>query len=555
MKRAAPLFLFLTLLVWGLFAFDRGLFHDDASNLAWAQAKAARAPWGLLEPLVAPTRLLLGAPYVLAWHSQAPALVLELALGCGWLLSGFAVLHLAARLFPGSPGVALASGALALTASSDLLTGSSLGVGYVLSGLSFTAALAAALRFQETARGSALAAAAVLLNVGLLFSDGVTAAAPLAPLVFVAARGRWDRRVAVASGAWLLSALPYGVAYLLFLRAPGSYAAVALAPFDAVRQTRLTAALTFHDFAPWRWAFRRPTWIEDLPAILPAWLYVAAALAAAAAFVAAAARAGDATAAADRAEDRRRLGIAAALLLLVVATHAAYSGVQLAEVRFRTHLVTRLPASILVALAAAAAARRLRAPRLGLALTTSFVALGVAGAVERQDTFLANWRRHRAELSSIVEAVPALSPGATLVLSLAPDPGGFQATRVPYLAEAWLSILHDGARPAPRVVVWLPGWGRSCREGGAGLECRDAAGAPPADTIPWDRLVLLSFDAAASRYRLVPSVAASGGAYRPQVLVEPSRPSPRALSLLAGPRFLARLLPGANSADAMLAPP
>ncbi|MDL2719242.1 MAG: hypothetical protein PT977_15980 [Acidobacteriota bacterium] len=268
-------------------------------------------------------------------------------------------------------------------------------------------------------------------------SDALASAAALGPLVLLAARGRADRRWTAAAGVWWLACLPYGVLFARFLADPGSYAAVAIAPFDATRQARLTTALVAHGFMPWRWAFRTPVLFEHLPPVVPAWVYVLATAAAGAAFLAAARTSGAASGkpvgGACRARDLR---IAAALAVLVVATHAAFSGVQLAEARFRTHLVTRLLTSFLVALAAEALARRLRPPRLALALPPAFVALGTAGGIERQDTFLATWARHRAELASTLSEVPALAPGATLVLSLRPDPGGLQATRVPYLAGA-----------------------------------------------------------------------------------------------------------------------
>ena len=208
---------------------------------------------------------------------------------------------------------------------------------------------------------------------------------------------------------------------------------------------------------------------------------------------------------------------------------------------------------MLVALAAEAAARRLRARRLALALPALFVGLGVAGGLERQDTYLATWRRQRTELASILEAVPALDPKATLVLSLEPDPGGFQTTRVPYLASAWMFLLRDDESVAGRTVVWLRGWGAECRGQPAGLVCTTASGPAPG-AIPWDRLVLLSFHAASGRYGLVPSIPESGGAYRPEALVRPAPLSPRALSLLDGPQFLGRFVRGAGASDTMLAP-
>ncbi len=73
------------------------------------------------------------------------------------------------------------AGALAVTATSDLLTNTGTGIGYCFSGLTLAAALTAALRFQETGQPVALVAAALVLNAGLLTSDGATPAAVTRP--------------------------------------------------------------------------------------------------------------------------------------------------------------------------------------------------------------------------------------------------------------------------------------------------------------------------------------------------------------------------------------
>ncbi len=450
MKRAAILYVFLTLLVWGLFAFDQGLFHDDASNLAWAQRAASTPGSGFLEPITAPTRRLLGVPYILAWASPAPAAVLQLFLGVCWLLSGFAVFALARELFPSSRAFALVAGALSVTATSDLLTNTGTAIGYCFSGLTLAAALTAALRFQETGQPLALVAAALVLNAGLLASDGATPAAALAPLLFLAVRGRADRRWAVNGGR--LAPLPRPLRRRLRPLPEGSRL--------STRRSRSSRALRSHArVSPPRSSRTRscrgggrsagPSGSSTCPRSFPSgstssrrspepprswrrpqW------------------KARNRESLFSDPERRRSWRVAAVLVLMIAATHLVFSGVQLAEVRYRTHLVTRLFTSLLLALAAGVAARRLRAPRLALALPVLFVGLGVAGGVERQDTYLATWRRQRAELSSIFQAVPALDPRATLVLSLVPDPGGFQATRVPYLASAWMS--HPPGRPVRR---------------------------------------------------------------------------------------------------------
>jgi hypothetical protein len=98
----------------------------------------------------------------------------------------------------------------------------------------------------------------------------------------------------------------------------------------------------------------------------------------------------------------------------------------------------------------------------------------------------------------------------------------------------------------------LPGWGSDCRPAAAGLSCTG-------ESVPavhaWDRLVVLGFDPASLQYRLVTEFPESAGAYRPRALIRPAPLPERALSLLAGPRFLARLLPGAGASDAMLTAP
>jgi hypothetical protein len=551
-KRAAGLTAFLTLLVWGLFGFDHGLFHDDASLLFVAQRGASHAFGALFEPSGAPTRLLQTLPYAVAWATAAPTLVLQLWYGAAWVATALLVYALARSLAPGAPIVPLVACALAATATSDFLTNTTEALSYLNATLLLLAALVTALRWTGGGRWFWLAFALLLVNASVFTLEGLAPAAVLSPLFLLVAKGRPERR-ARAAAAWLLALAPFGLFLAAYLRDPSSYAAIALRPLGFVERLRGIAGQTKTDFMPWTWTLSRAVWFDTLPRILPAWLFILPPVVGVVAFLAAARR--EAIDGAMRGPDERRLALAAgASLLVVLSLHAAYAGAQLADRRYRTQLVSRVFASLLVALLTGLLARRLRRPATALALPAVFVAFGIAGGLERHDFFLSSWRRERTELASTLAEAPSLDPTATLVLSLVPDPGGYQATRVPYLAQSWMALLRDDPDLAGRTVVWLPVWGATCRPETAGLACAESANGGAPLTIPWDRLVLLSFDAASGRYRLVPSIPASGGAYRPEALVRDAPVPERARELLAGPRFLGRLLPGALARDAMLAP-
>lgn len=552
MRRAALLVAFLTLLVWGLFGLDHGLFHDDASLLFFAQRTASHPLRGLFEPSGAPTRLIQTLPYVLAWATPFPTLVLQLWYGAAWAATALVLFLLARSLAPGTPIVPLVACALAATATSDFLTNTTEALSYLNATLLLLAALVTALRWMGGGRWFWLAFALLLVNASVFTLEGLAPAAVLSPLFLLVAKGRPERR-ARAAVAWLLALAPFGLFLAAYLRDPSSYAAIALRPLGLVERLRGIAGQTKTDFMPWTWTLSRAVWFDTLPRILPAWLFILLPVVGVVAFLAAARR--EAIDGGMRGPDERRLALAAgASLLVVLSLHAAYAGAQLADRRYRTQLVSRVFASLLVALLTGLFARRLRRPATALALPAVFVAFGIAGGLERHDFFLSSWRRERTELASTLAEAPSLDPTATLVLSLVPDPGGYQATRVPYLAAAWMSLLRGDVSLGGRTVVELPGWGATCRAEPAGFACPVSSGGPAPGTIPWDRLVLLSFDAASGRYRLVPSIPESGGAYRPDALIRSAPMSIRARALLHGRRFLARLLPGALTHDAMLPP-
>ena len=84
------------------------------------------------------------------------------------------------------------------------------------------------------------------------------------------------------------------------------------------------------------------------------------------------------------------------------------------------------------------------------------------------------------------------------------------ATQVPYLARYWAGLLSDDALALCRVTLVTPDRDNSCRATADGLLCdrtvnrtNQACGAEAARVlIPYNRLVVATFDAATLRYEL-----------------------------------------------------
>ncbi|HSB63041.1 MAG TPA: hypothetical protein VLJ18_02700, partial [Thermoanaerobaculia bacterium] len=237
-------------------------------------------------------------------------------------------------------------------------------------------------------------------------------------------------------------------------------------------------------------------------------------------------------------------------LLMVVATNAAFTGIQFAELFYRTHVVSRIPASLAVALAGSLLARRFRQPVFALALPAVFVAFGIAGGVERQDFYLSEWRRHRRELRSLLDDTPRLVPGTEVALLMDRSFPAFQATKAPYLAASWANLLW-GPAVVNHAFLWFADQGTGCRAGDAGLACwassgeRDAMalGTSQGTVLPWEKLLLFYFDPDEGLYRVAASFDGSRPGYNPAGRIAEGPPIPLAEHLLAGDRLLGRLLP------------
>lgn len=562
MKPAPPrppwgLWVFLTFLVWGAFAADRGLYQDDVSVLSLAKEGLDKdGPAGLLNPMGTATRRLLSLAFLPGVIGPEPVLALQLAYGILWLGIGWAAYRLTAEIEPASPRAALLAGTLTLCATSDYLTDSLVALGYQASVFSGVLAIALVLRFLRSGRWTWLVSGCALAAASVFTIDGATLALALAPALFLAIGGL-TRRTAAAFASWGAALLPYAVLFLSALRARDGYAAVAMAPLTVPMRLERTAVLLANDLLPWMWTFGRREFGPRPPHAIPPWLWAAAGAAAAIAVLLWIRRVPPRASEAPSSAGWSALALSALwLAALAVATHAAWAGIAFQHLFYRTHVLSRVAVSALLAIALdrlLAGGRRARAAAVaGIAVFTGF---GAAGGMERQDLYLATWRDHRAELASLVEEVPGARPWTTVLLVVPHDPA-YQATEAPYLAARWFTLLYEDRSRRPDVFLWSADAHTECVPEADGFRCRlfEETGCFAAGTcglkLRWRRIVVLTWRAEEGRFRLedeIPDVLLGAvppplGLYRPRALVLPGPPDPHAAAFLHGDIGLARLL-------------
>ncbi len=507
-RRDLALYLALTWLVWGSHAFGRTLFHDDAQVLF----RVFSDPGGLVSGAFTqfantPTRSLMGVPSAIGLWTGAPRQTLQVLYGLAWLGTACLAHLLARRLFGG--GLApLVAGSLTATATSDVLTDSLVGLAAMWALLACFAGFWCLLRWLDDGGGWWLLLACALVQVSLFTCEYAVPAVALAPALLWLARDRvWDRRLTVGVACWSLASIPAAVLIARFLGDASGYAAVAIRSASPLERAGSAASLFAYNFTPWVWAFGRPQWFAAPAPALPTWLGPAFAALGGTWFAVLAWREARCTPAPARRP--HLLWSSIGCLLMALAACAPFASVHFSEVFFRTHLHSRVWASLALAglveagmTHARSAGRRL----LALAVPVAFTVLGVFGGVERQGYYLGYSQRHRQELTSILKAVPRLAPGAALILEI-PRHEKLVATGIPYLARAWLTLLYQDPSIECRVALDTPEPGASCREVPAGLLCRGEisprcvpAGLPREQLFASDRVVRLVYDAASNTY-------------------------------------------------------
>jgi hypothetical protein len=535
---SGALYALLTLLVWGLTAPLRGMWQDDALMLSLALERRRQGLAGVLAPVGSPLRRLYELPFFLAAATPHPVLALQLLYGALWVGHALAAGWIAGMLLPRRPLTRLLVVALTLTATSDYLTDNLTAVGYNFAVLTLLLAAGCGLRFLQHGGAGWLLAAAVALGVTLWTIEvGLTALVFLPLLIAWQAGIRPRLRPVALLLAWGAVVASVALPEWRFLHDPQSYAAVATKPMEADELAGRALDLWSENFMPWQWAFARQAWYARPPMAIPAGAMAAGSALAVAAF---ALRVRRMPAEPPPARAARVLALVALFAVMALAANAAYANIQFAENRYRTHVLSRIWASLALGILAGWAAARWPRARLGvLAVPVLFVGLGTWGGLERQDFLLSSWRLHRRELRSILAGAPAIRPGTAIILRSATIPPTYIATQVDYLARSWLRLLYDDPRtlglrltPRPGHSLRLGPFGAGCRPTPKGLDCWHpgqadcfAAGSCAPDHIDYDCLIVMDYDVQAGVYRVRPSLAGdplAGGAaaavaaYRPE---------------------------------------
>jgi hypothetical protein len=501
----------LTILVWGVNAFQRGLWQDDVQALGQAFRRSEDDHYfrAMFAPDGGPLRRLTVLPSAIANATPQPIWALQTLCAAVWLGHGLLAGWLVGLLLPGRRWTRFVVVCLTLTATSDLTTGSMVTLAYNVAALLLLAAVGCALLWLRRGRIVALVASSILLACSLLTMDVALPAVPFLALLFVALGG-WQatRRVGGLAVTWGIVLVPIAIVEFSFLHDPASYAAMALVPLS--KHTLVTTmVLWFDNFAPWRWAFARPQWYVRPNAVIPtAWMAAGSLLAASLFLLRVRTKNDDASS-----EDGpRSVHLAVLFVTMTLAANAAYALVWFSEIHYRTHILSRVWASMAIGILAGWASMRKPGLRWApAAIVTAFVFFGTWGGIERQDFFLASWRGHQRELASILNAAPALRPGTGMILRSTSTSGRYLATEASYLTKHWLWMLYND--PKLREIRLNAERGSGCQPTAGGIDCwREGEAECFANKtcepthFQFEDLVVMDYDATSGTWHLVPSL-------------------------------------------------
>jgi hypothetical protein len=493
----------LTILVWGVSAFRRGLWQDDAQGLGLAFVRSHRGFWKLFGGDSSPLRRLTLLPSALANVTPYPIEALQIMSAATWLAMALLAGWIVSLLLPNQRLTRFLVICLTLTATSDYLTASMVPLAYNVAASSFLAALGCALLWLREGKVWTLVASALLLASSLWNMDVGLPAIPFVAFLFVWISGwRPAKKLLALFAAWAIVLIPVAIVEWSFLHDPRGYAARAIVAMPVGAVIRRAITLWTENFTPWRWAFSRPEWYPRPPeAISATWMAIGS-------FVAAAVFLLRARTKEDAAASTRGPTLVLLFALMALVANAAYASIQFSEIHYRTHILSRVWVSAAIGIAIGWVFQRLpRARALAWAIAVAFIFFGTWGGMERQDLYLSTWRQHQRELSSILTAAPAVRPGTTIILRSGDVHDRYLATEADYLTGLWLRLLYDLS--TIRTLRLAPDRGSLCAAATGGLDCRPECPAnrscPPV-RFPYKELVIMDYDRGSGTYHLVPSL-------------------------------------------------
>jgi hypothetical protein len=506
------LYALLLILVWGMTAPWRGLWQDDSLLLRLAFVQRAEGLSRTFEPVIAPLRRLYTLPFHLVLLTPWPILTLQAMHGALWLGQALLAGWISSLALPGRRLTRLTVVALTLTATSDYLTNNLTALGYNVAVFALLVALGCGLRYIQRGGAPWAFSSAAALAWSLLTVEVSIPALPAMILLFIwSSRRNWSEswyRLASLALLWGITLAPLLAVEWRFLHDPKSYARVAILPLSPWTVVGRALRDWGDNFTPWHWVFGRPSWYTRPPTVIsPPTMALGAALGALG-FTWRAWRT-------PREEEPRALPeVVLALLFaaMALASNWAYAGLQMAEIHYRTHILSRVWASLAIGILAGwLAARGPLGRRVALAVGALFVGFGTWGGLERQDLFLSTWHQHRRELASIVTAAPELRAGSGIILRRGRTAGSYLATEAEYLAESWIVLLYS--RTDIHFLLLVPERGTGCRSTPGGLDCWHegqgesvARGTCAPDRFAFGKLVVLDYDAGRGEYHVCDSL-------------------------------------------------
>lgn len=504
----------ISVIVWGPSGLTRGFFQDDALLLGHS-IYLSEPLRQLFTPSPIPTRLLVHVPFTLALWSGYPLAAAQILYLLIWFGMGLVAYLIAKTLVPTERLLPFVSGILVLTATPDYLTNSMVALHYNASVFCFFIAFYLILRFIQGGSIKFLMGSLIFLNGSIWTTDAAFAAIFLLPVLLWGINGfRLNHRLVFACIAWLVASSTYLFMFAQnYINSPG-YLENALIPMTLNERIVRLTELVANNFTPWVWAFFRRNWFPPETSVIPTTTYVALSVLATLIYLAGVYFVTRKQHTETHENESQVLSVRIiwctfTFLVITVCSNAIFTSVQFSEFFYRTHLMSRVWAALFIAFLLHELSSRIRMRSLTYLITAAFVFLGTYAAVDRQDYFMGYWKKHKQELISILSTIPELSKNSTLLLRVT-EYEGYIATDVGYLAQSWLTIMHNDPSMFKRVILWSDKRGEDCRAEENGLFCWNNNYCDGKDInncngklLPYSMIVVMKYFAEKNEYQLV----------------------------------------------------